>query len=160
MTRRLIGIFSLLVLVSSAAGAAAGVVTDGYWWDAVPNDGKTDLMAGATAAYEAGWRSGLLAGEGAATQVITRSSLSDAQKTALQLTLRNAAVSAIAGESPTFDSKQIAAYINGMNAFYVKHPDVNDLDFSAVFACIQDKPSRTCDAIATDYAKARAAAST
>jgi hypothetical protein len=45
-----------------------------------------------------------------------------------------------------------------MNDFYVKHLNVNDLDFSAVFACIQDKPSRTCDAVAADYAKSRAAA--
>lgn len=158
MKRRAIGMLSLLVLVSSAAGAAGGVVSDGYWWDALPNDAKANLMAGATAAYEAGWRSGLLAGEGAGTQAITRSSLSDDQKTALGITLRNAAVSVIARESPTFDGKQIAAYVDGMNDFYVKHLNVNDLDFSAVFACIQDKPSRTCDAVAADYAKSRAAA--
>jgi hypothetical protein len=96
MKRCAIGMLSLLVLVSSAAGAAGGVVSDGYWWDALPNDAKANLMAGATAAYEAGWRSGLLAGEGAGTQAITRSSLSDDQKTALGITLRNAAVSVIA----------------------------------------------------------------
>jgi hypothetical protein len=156
MKRCAIGMLSLLVLVSSAAGAAGGVVSDGYWWDALPNDAKANLMAGATAAYEAGWS--LLAGEGAGTQAITRSSLSDDQKTALGITLRNAAVSVIARQSPTFDGKQIAAYVEGMNDFYVKHQNVTDLDFSAVFACIQDKPSRTCDAVAADYAKSRAAA--
>jgi hypothetical protein len=157
MTRRAIGILSLLVLVSSAAGATGGVVTDGYWWDVLPNDVKGNVMTGATAAYQAGWRSGLLAGEGAGTAAITRSSLSDDQKIALGQRLRNAAAAAISGHAPTFDGKQIPAYVDGMNEFYVKHPNVSDLDFSAVFACIQDKPSRTCDAVAADYAKSRAA---
>ena len=158
MTRRAIGILSLLVLVASAAGATGGFVTDGYWWDALPNGAKDNLMAGATSAYEAGWRSGLLAGEGAGTEAVTRSSLSDDQKTAVRLALRNAAASTIAGKLPAFDAKRIGAYVDGMNNFYIKYQDVIDLDFSAVFACIQDKPSLPCDAVAADYAKSRAAA--
>lgn len=146
----------MVILVSSAAGAAGGIVTDGFWWDALPNGAKANVMTGATAAYEAGWRDGLLAGESVGASVISRAAQTDQKATSLQ-TLRTGSAAAIAGQASAFDGRPIAEYVSRMDEFYVKHSDVSDLDFAAVLACIQDKPSRTCDAVAADYVKSKAA---
>jgi hypothetical protein len=159
MVRRAIGIFALLVLVASAAGATGGVATDGYWWDALPNDAKANVMTGAGAAYAAGWREGRLSSAQAGLTAIAHSALTPDQKSAMQKELRSIAISALLAGAPSFEGRPIAAYVDGMNAFYVKHPDLNDMDFAAVFACLQSKPSRTCDAVAADYAKVKAARS-
>lgn len=156
MVRRAIGIFALLVLVASAAGATGGVATDGFWWNALPNDAKANVMTGAGAAYSAGWRQGRLSSAQAGLNAIAHSALTADQKSAMQKELRSIAIPALLAGAPNFEGRPIADYVNRINAFYEKHPDMNDMDFAAVFACIQNKPSRTCDAVAADYAKVKA----
>ena len=138
-----------LVLLVSTAGAAGGVMSDGYWWNGLSNNTRNDVMTGATTAYQTGWRDGLLSGETAALDALSHAALSDGQKASLGQTLRAAMLSTLNARSPSFANKPNATYIDAMNGFFIRHPAVTDMDFAAVFACIQDKPSRTCDAIAT-----------
>jgi len=149
---------SLLLLLSSLAGAAGGVRSDGYWWDDLPNNARGDVTTGAMSAYRTGWSDGVLAAEAASLDGISRAALSDGQKAALGQSLRRALVSALQTRSPSFNANPLATYVEKINGFFAQHPDVASMTFARVFTCIQDKPSRTCDTIATAYEKEKAAA--
>lgn len=158
MLARAIGILSLMALVASAAGATGGVVTDGYWWNALPNAARSNVMAGASAAYASGWREGRLSSAKAGLDAIAHSALRADEKTAMQKELRGIAATALLAGAPSFDGKPIAAYVAAMSDFYAKHASAAEMDFAGAFPCIQNAPVRTCDAVAADYVKAKAAA--
>lgn len=132
---RLAAVAGFIALASAAAGAAGGITTDGYWWNDLPNDAKPNVMAGAAAAYAAGWQDGVRAAQTAGS--------SAAARTALQR------------QMPSFDGRAIGAYVDRMNGFFLNHGDVTDINVAAVLACVQDRPSRSCDAIAAGYRQLR-----
>jgi hypothetical protein len=152
MFYRVTAVLFLILLTLSIAGATETVITDGVWWNSLTKGEQGYVMFGATSAYTTGYFNGSLAATSYYTTLITavpeRMKSTPAQTKKYYDTISGVMKSMALHAPPDFSEKPIAAYIDGMNYFYSNHPEASKLDFSYVFACIQNKPTRSCDDVA------------
>jgi hypothetical protein len=133
----------------SAAGATETLSTDGVWWNGLTPNEKAAVMFGATSAYTRGYSYGVVEERLDSGRAMMAASDSLHWTTAQQLKVMDAITKArktlTPRHVPDFSSKPIKAYIDGMDYFYSNHPEASKLDFSWVFACIQNTLTETCD---------------
>ena len=74
--------------------------------------------------------------------------LTSAQKLALLKPMRLALFST---PNPDFSGKAMEAYMQRVTAFYANHPDSASMNFAWILQCIQNKPTKSCETVASDF---------
>jgi len=153
---RLIALLAFILFTASVAKATESLDVDGTWWNGLNDLEKIHVMFGATAAYRDGYEEAVFNQNDLDTRadikaVNSASWLTMDQKIRLLRLLESANIKAVQeAQPPEFSGKPIKAYIDGMNYFYSNHPNATNIEFARVLQCIQNHPTKSCDAVATD----------
>jgi len=138
----------LTFLVSSIASATEALSTDGAWWNGLSTLERAEVMLASTSAYSYGFNHGQVDQFFAATSAIIDSkSLTASQSGGLIAKIKSHT------HDPTFSAKVIGSYVDSVSNFYSSHPQAMRMEVGELFACVQDAPTISCDALAQLYAR-------
>ena len=143
-----------MLALTSIGGATETISTDGVWWNTLTESEKDIAMFAATSAYAQGYV------QGEVRRASYQSDLDRARDEHFKISADVEYAELIwemsyAGhhpfpKGPAFWDRGIGSYVERMNYFYSSHPERSELNFSVVLQCIEDYPSKSCDAVAKD----------